>query len=559
MKSLTIILTLTAATAAQCVTAQNLAKDITIERQLNQTLRAATRLGATPSLLQPEVKVDPLKFSEIVLTAETGVNIDTLPAVAPAPAVTLSPYRGYASIGYFPAYNLGVSAGYRAIDKRNTSLGIWTQFDGVNYKLKGDDAPSLGSNAITIGADLTTIINHAGRLDLSVDFTYDNLYGMYGLNNGIGNEKADHYGVTMLNTDIHWSARNAMMAYYITGDYHLYSTSNTILPGVTQHDYNARGGTAYFLTENTQLAGSFGIDFLSTNHYMLTTDQNMVINRSAPKTLGLINFDPAFRYKNDKFKLNLGLRLQFMSHMSKSVNLAPDIHLYVTPATWVSAFATLTGGKQFNTLAHISEWCRWINPAFAYEASNIPLDAMIGVTVGPFNGFSATVKGGYAMANEWLMPAIATDNEGNIADNGVILSPVDLRAFHAQAELAYRHSSLFEGKISYQIAPGSLSHAYMINRDRAKGVLTIEAQSSPIDRLNVNASFTVRHGRSLYLGPTRFDISAYNSLDLGAQYRLTPSFTIFAQFENILNCRAPQTWMVDYQGIHGAIGAAIKF
>lgn len=540
---------------AASATAQDLNKEITIERQINPTLRSASRLSSTPSLLQPEIKIEPLKFSDILLTAETGASIDTLPAADPAPAIVKTPWRGYAAIGYFPAYNLGADLGYRVIDKDLTSLGIWAQFNGASYKSSftgdPDENERFSRNTVTAGADFTTIVRRAGRLDVSVDFTYDNLRDPWSSENN-----PVRYGLTLLNTDIHWSARNATMAYYVTADYHNFAFHKSELTLPSQHDFNIQGGTAYFFSETTQLAGSVGLDFLNTANYITPTKEGIIAGVDS-KTLGLINFTPAFRYKNDLMKLNLGFRLQFMSHMEKSVNIAPDIHFYVTPESWLTAFATVTGGKQFNPLAKLWEWSPYINPTMAYGASNIPLDATIGVTVGPFSGFSATLKGGYAMANEWLMPDF--DINGSLPLYPVALKPVDLRALHAELSMDYRLSELFAAHLSYAIAPGSQSHAYYLNRDRAKGVLKFSAESSPIDRLTVHAAFSLRHGRSFYDNETRFDIKADNSLDLGAIYRLTDNISVFADFENILNCKAPDAPFVSGQGIHGAFGATLKF
>lgn len=540
---------------AAAATAQDLNKEITIERQINPTLRSASRLSASPMLVQPEITIDPLKFSNLLLTAETGASIDTLPAADPSAAIVMTPWRGYASIGYFPAYNLGANLGYRIIDKDLTSLGVWAQFDGAAYKSSftgdPDEKERYSRNTVTAGADFTSIIRRAGRLDISADFTYDNLRDPWSSENN-----PVRYGATLLNTDIHWSARNVTMAYYVTADYHNFAFHKSGLTLPSQHDFNIQGGTAYFFSETTQLAGSVGFDFINTSNYVTPTADGNVA-RVDGKTLGLINFTPAFRYKNDLLKLNLGFRLQFMSHMEKSVNIAPDIHLYVTPLSCLTLFATVTGGKQFNPLAKLWEWNPYINPTIAYGASNIPLDATVGVSVGPFSGFSATIKGGYAMANEWLMPDC--DNYANIPFYPVVFTPVNLRAFHAELSMNYKLSDLFGAHLSYAVAPGSKGHAYYLDRDRAKGVFRVSAESSPIDRLTVHAAFSLRHGRAFYDSANRIDLKADNSLDAGALYRLTDAVSVFADFENILNCKAPDAPYVSGQGIHGAVGAAIKF
>lgn len=564
-KSAIIIAALVAGISA---TAQNFQKEITIERQFNPTLRAATRLGATPALQQPKFNVEPLRFSDVVIAAETGASIDTLAAASPMAAITPSPWRGYAAVGYFPAYNLGASAGYRIIDKSATSLGLWTQFNGSSYNgdFFGDPDEELKfrRNTVTVGSDFTAIINRAGRLDISADFTYDNLRDPWS-----ADPDPSRHSVTLLNVDAHWSARSTTMAYYVSADYHNFSfhRSQDPVTGVsgnkpftpTQHDYNLQGGTAYFFTDRMQLAGSIGMDFLSTSDYILPSVGSSLAGVRS-KTLGLINFDPSFRYSNDLMRLNIGLRIQFMSHMQKSINVAPDISFTYTPSSALSVFATLNGSKRLNTLAGLWEWCPYINSSLAYEASNIPLDANIGLTVGPFSGFSATLSGGYAMANDWLMPDF--DYENNPLDiplMPVALTPVNLRAFHGQLTLAYSHSPLLRAEASCSLAPGSRTSAWYVNRDRAKMVLNVKAESSPIDRLTVNASFTLRHGRSAWPGMEEVSLGDSNSLDLGADYALTSALNIFARVENILNNRAMITWGLPSQGIRGSIGAALKF
>lgn len=541
--------------------AQNFNKEITIERQFNPTLRAATRLGTSPVLRQPKFDIEPLRFSDIVIAAETGAAIDTLPAASPMAAISRSPYRGYAAIGYFPVYNLGASAGYRIIDKAATSLGVWAQFNGSSYNgdFGGDDGNELkfNRNTITAGADFTTIINRAGRLDISADFTYDNLREPWS-----PDSDTRRYSATLFNVDAHWSARSTTMAYYVSADYHNFSFNRSSLSLPTQHDYNLQGGTAYFFTDRLQLAGSIGMDFLSTSNYILPLDKSSLAAIGS-KTLGLINFDPSFRYNSDMMRLKIGLRIQFMSHMQKSINVAPDITFTITPSSAFTAFATVTGAKRMNTLAGLWEWCPYINPSMAYEASNVPLDANIGFTVGPFAGFSATLSGGYAMANDWLMPDYLLDIPIEGLQSGipapVVLSPVNLRAFHGKLTLAYSHSPLLGVEASCAFAPGSETSAWYMNRDRAKLVVNVKAESRPVDRLTVNASFSLRHSRSAYPGGVEMNLGDLNSLDLGADYAFTDAFSVFAKVENILNSRAQLAPGIHAQGIHGAIGAAVKF
>lgn len=553
------IITAIAMAASVAAGAQSLTKVIEIKRDYDPSLRAATRLSSSPTLVTPEIKADPLAPSQVAIAAETGAAIDTLPAAQPSPLLPLSPYRGYASLGYFPVYNLGANAGYRIIDRASTSLGVWTQFNGAKYNgsVSGADGDlqHYRRNTVTAGADFAAIINRAGRLDISADFTFDNLRDPYS-----APDNETHRNVTLLNVDAHWSARNATMAYFAEADYHnfAFSAPSATLP--SQHEINARGGTAYYFDANTQLVGTVGVNFLRTDNYTLFTPEE-ALNFDG-RTLGLINFAPAFRYSDSQFKVNIGFVLQFMSHMTKTINFAPDIRFRYIPATWLSAFANLTGGKRLNTFAQLWQWCPYINPTQGYGASNIPLDAEIGATVGPFKGFAATLKGGYSMANDWLMPtAYGLVNQPATAP---VMIAQNLRAFHATLSLGWHYTPLIGAEVSYSVAPGSQGHAWYVNRDRAKGVLDIKVESRPLDRLMLDASFQLRHGRqaSAIIVPGVFEpfaLPASNSLDLGATYTLSDALSVFAQLENILDCKALQTVGISGQGIHGLVGASLKF
>lgn len=539
---------------ATSAAAQNFNKEITIERDITPSLRSATRVGGTPAMVRPEIKTAPLRAYENVIPAETGATIDTLPAADTQAQITPTPYRGYAAAGYFPTYNLAASAGYRIIDRKTTSLGLWTQFDGTNYRRGADLDPDnkqyhFRRNTVTIGSDFTTIINRAGRLDVSADFTYDNLRVPYSSDND-----PHYYGITLFNGDAHWSARNATMAYYVEGDYHNFGFHNSGVDLPTQHRIHAQGGTAYFFDESIQLAGSIGVDFLSTSDfYMLRWGG---IEAYSSRTIGLIDFSPAFRYGSDQWKLNFGFKLQFMSHMEKSVNFAPDIRLSYTPLSYLSAFATVDGGKRLNTLAELWEWCPYINPTVAYGASNIPLDATIGVTVGPFAGASVTLKGGYSMANEWLMGVTPTDHYASALFTPVIFTPMNLRSVHGQLTASYSRGDLFGAEASISLSGGE-RNAWYVNRDGAKIVVSMKAQSHPTDRLDLRASFSMRIGRPKYYDDL-FERNL-NSLNIGATYAITPAFSVMADVENLLGCHASITPGIPCQGVHGAIGAAIKF
>ena len=112
MKKISYIL-LFAAFSAQ---AQKLSTEITVERTVVPAERAATRLNSvSPSIVPATVQDTRIDMAEYGQPGTLTRSSYLLAPAAWADTFALSPYRGYVSAGYFPVYNLGVSAGYRLL------------------------------------------------------------------------------------------------------------------------------------------------------------------------------------------------------------------------------------------------------------------------------------------------------------------------------------------------------------------------------------------------------------------------------------------------------------
>lgn len=567
-------------------------KEITIEREIHPTLRAVSRLNTSPTLLQPVTERPRLTFSDMTVAAEIPGMITSLEPAASSPAIPLSPYRGYAALGYFPSFNLGASAGYRFIDKAYSSLGAWMQYNGNSYKADGlfigDDA-TLRRHTITAGADMTYIFRRAGRLDISAGFSYSSL-------NRPWLHSDSNLGVTQYDITADWSARNREMAYFISAAFSGFSYNDpdasisTISPSgneiisaqtPTENRYSIKGGTAYFITSNSSLAGRVNVDFLHYSSFnslssvrnAFTGDASEIYSTDG-KTYGLISLAPSYRYKDGIFRANIGLLLQFSTNSDKTLHIAPDVNLSARPLKYLSAYVKFGGGEHLNTYQSLFDFTPYGSSSLAYGNSHIPFTAEAGISVGPFSGFSAEISGGYAAANDWLMPTTYLNGDTDESPT-YIYDTYDLRAWYASASLRYKYSDLLTLSASCTIAPGSERHALYLNRDRAKQIVSFKATVSPIKKLTVDASFSLRAGRSAMIinygttpwindgenviGKSSYNLGNDNSLDLGGAYCLMDNLTVFLRCENILNRQAMLLPGLPSQGFKGLVGAAYKF
>lgn len=563
------------------VSAQTLTKEIVIERDVEPTLPEAVRITGYPALVQPKAPASRLTFVDVTAATRIPGMLTTLePANGQSP-ITLSPYRGYASIGYFPAYNLGISAGYSILAKPATSLNVWTQFDGCSYKDQYDE--SLNRNAVTVGADFSHLFGRSRRLDVSADFTY-NAY------NRPWEEKDANHNTLAFDIDAAWSARLRSLAYYVTAGFEHFGLSGKEV-GLTYHDLDASAqnigkvslGGIYSITEKASVAAQIGADFVNNNHInqlLNGADVNgvginiPVLYPGEGKTLGLFTFAPALRYSSGAFSTNIGFKAQVATNAGKTFHIAPDVRFNLRPVSTFGVSLSLGGGEHINRLSELYNVNPYMSVAQGFKFSEVPFTADLALTVGPFYGASLELFGGYAMANDWLMPDAAdvTGAQGivDVTDRQVyatMFSAVDLRAVHYGAKFSWKYNKNIEASVKYTGAPGSYSHSYYLNRDRARHVLEAKASVTPFAPLTIDASFELRAGRSLYSNwgvlsdnaPLRYNLSNANSLNIGANYRLTDALSVFARVENILGRRALLYNMLEQQGIHGLIGASLKF
>ncbi|MDE6270796.1 MAG: hypothetical protein K2M12_08110, partial [Muribaculaceae bacterium] len=175
------------AAVAMPAIAQNLSTEVKVDRTVVPAERSAERLGGVhPAIVAAQVNTPRLSMSEYDSPGSITRSARLLAPVSWADTFKLSPYRGYLSAGYFPAYNLGVSAGYRLIHNADTRLGIWGQFDGYSYKsdAAAGTKDTYSNNTFAVGVDFDHRFRNVGVLNVKASTSYGSLKtGDYGLIN----------------------------------------------------------------------------------------------------------------------------------------------------------------------------------------------------------------------------------------------------------------------------------------------------------------------------------------------------------------------------------------
>ena len=270
--------------------------------------------------------------------------------------------------------------------------------------------------------------------------------------------------------------------------------------------------------------------------------------------------------------MKIGARIDFTFNSGKKFHIAPDVLLGVNPSDGFGASLRIGGGETLNTMQSLTAYSPYICQAMAYGVSNRPLTADLALRFGPLQGASITLDLGYNAANNWLMPYSL--------DDMLMFAPTKLRSFKAGATARWTFRRLLALEARFHTVLGNSEKASCPEwRDRARRVLGVGVKVTPIRRLSVNLAYELRMKRSMPVAggneylfstaeiaaaqlldePLCFDLKNVSNLSVGASYRLTDAFTVFARVENALNTRSYLMPLVADQGISGLFGVGYKF
>lgn len=573
----------------------SLTKEIKVEREVEPLIREAKRLNISPEIsLSPFNKTD-LTYSDRTITARIPSTFSLLEPAAYLDSVPRAPWRGYVAGGYFPIFNAALSAGYRIIDTERSNLDLWMQYDGYRYSVKADDKSyARYSNTLQIGSKLHTLIGSKSALDLSLNYLVDRFRYPAFINTDfiqLGEEPVHNMHQTVNNVEFAagFTSKIKDFSYKLRLDYnHFGYAQSGVWPRfeIEDYPYNSQylnpvrenhitiGGN---LTTNDETAsrGIVNLDLSVvsnsrrsiTDYPFLTVDDPFKPDKNYNHAL--LTLTPGYIYTVNNFTLDLRARIDLTFNSGKFFHIAPDVNISWRPANILTIWAKLGGGEWQNTLLSLYEVSELSQPMMAYQNSHIPLTVNAGITAGPFKGGWIKLYGGYARANDWLMPAVTSPG---------ILSfyALDIKGIHGGVAMGYNYRDFAEIELKFEGAPTGLRKGYYLWRDRAGQVFDLKISAKPLRPLTVSASWQLRANRSVCF-PEYFDFSSSDNIhttvettitnrlnnlsliNIGGNWQFNNRFGVFVTLENILGRHTTDVDLLPGQGFHGLVGASYKF
>lgn len=595
-----------AAGCALPATAQQLSKEITIEREIVPEVRAASRLELFPRTLSFAPQKGTLQFSDYTEATSINPGISPLGAARTEAAIALTPYRGYVDASYFPTATVGVSAGYSIIDNNRTHLNVWGQFDNNSYNgrpLSYCDKTTYSRLGGSLGVDFATRIAQAGELSLATAVKYHRFSNLDRLLLEADPDFTDATDIRKWQGTLEWTANAGWEGWNSTGlRYHagvnfgLMNFTSPTASGIRalhngpeqtfefkpvhEKRFGASFGAAQTIGNAQQAGVEIAADFLNINHYRTIADLqtlNMVdggetsvaalknLADAGSRTFGLVSLSPYYRYapQGGVVSLKAGVRLDFSIHSSKAVHVAPDVLLGVNPASGFGAWLKIDGGEQLNTISRLADFTPFISPLMGYGMSNVPVKGEFGLRFGPFKGAAVTLDVAYAAANNWLMPA------WEAGARQIVFQADKLRSWKAGVHVMWNYRSAVALEAGFEtLLDGGYSHAWLDWTDRSRTRLTASVTIRPVEPLTIDLGYTMGLHRRMTVLPSDAEAISYVSdmnlknrhrVNVGASYSISQPLTVFVRVENLLNRNEFDAISVASQGITGAIGVGYKF
>lgn len=568
--------------------AQDLHKDIDASREIVPTEREVNKLPVSPAIKLPALPPVRLSLTERAISAPVTPEITFLQPAAYADTLYTSPYRGYVMGGISPYPFDGMfSAGYRITDTDRVRLSGWLQYDTDNYK---QTDLYWRNQTVSAGMDLRWAAGRESYFKASVDYTFDHYNNYHAWLNDNGEFTLPHYwqSFNMLNIDTRWYSNVQALQYNcgITYNHSAMARPSKVLPTleteplkpVRQNMVDINGSARLPFDDNSYVGLDADIKVIGMSRYTsiedvvgedaLYSDYAAVSNPSV--TRGLVTLLPNYSYKSLLFTARIGARLQFNIKSGKVFHISPDVLLGWNPSSMFAVSAKFSGGVATNSLDQLYGIMPYLNPSMGYDFSNVPLTSELKVTVGPWHSAYIELFGGYSRANDWLMP---TNLHGVHNEINAMFKAVDIKGFHAGAEVGYTYRRLGSLKLRYMTALSSdYDEGYYLWRDRARHVFDARLRVHPIANLDIDLAYELRAGRRLMdrytvvsslpdvvTTVTSRNLHNISNLSLGATYHVIDPLSVFVQADNLLDRSATDISLRPVQGFNVMIGASYQF
>lgn len=571
-------------------------QDISVEGKYVPEFIARDRIGLFPKPVKFPMETSSLSYSL------TGVPADFTPEAVAMPATgwratrDRAAARGYVDLGLGSWLQSTLSAGYRIIDTRESTLGVRLQHNSTSLWKPEVSEAMADTRMWRYDESLGLYGNHTfdgkGRLDAAVDYHIGN-FNYYGYDpasliseavNVYRDDDAPTQTLNDVSARIGWHsisdgdniAWNVGAGARYFGFRRMYTpggfgkTAPDATTGGRETRVDLTGGVVFPTSTKSRLGIDLDASLLAYGKYEARGGISDAALPEAPDTYGMVTLTPYYRFTRSRLDIRIGARVDLAFNAGPEADrygtfhIAPSVKLDFNAGPMV-LYVHADGGSRLHTLAACNEYDYYQQPAlYATTPVYTPLDARVGVAFGPFSGFHAGADIAYRTSRGeyfggWYQLALngryVADGLPDMIDGRTVVydysadNKSNLSGFSIGVNAGYDAGRYFriEAEGRYQRQDGKTG--YFNGYDRPEWTAAVTVETNPWSTLRFKIGYDLRAMRMMPVAARFADTSALNGsftvmnrlpnmsmLNFGASYGITRDFDVWVQADNLL-CR----------------------
>jgi hypothetical protein len=538
---------------------QDLSREMTLEREYDPIVQDAAKINTLPVVRDVTIAKRPIVYSDYAVPMLPDKEMNILPAGTLMTDIEHGKRNGYLHFAGGMLMNFNGDFGYHLLNTDRDKLNIWFSHRSTNGNVRFA-ADSVSKRRARLNDNIGGLdFKHrfdAMTLSLGGNFGYStfNYYG-YPAPPAAGNsDSTTNQGNRYTNIYAGVASNGtSSVGYHIDVDYRHFNQKYALSKeqdGMTENSAGLNLGISSPVNGGRRFGVDLKVNMLTYTAPAPAGSYRTVID-SAFDNRYEVTLSPYCRMESDRLKLLFGLNLMLVSRDETEMLISPNIALDVPIAGWSLFYLNLGGGIESNTMYELSRRNRYINPAFAPDASKTWADMNLGIRSSASAGLWFDIFAGYKYteADVFYNPSSTLRTDNGFNSVSMVFQPVSQR-IQAGATLKYDHKRLFDFYLKGIYHHYNLKyHDTWKNAYAADGLdenseikpygipaLTFHAGINvhPVEPLTLSLHYQMASGMYAYINKENVKMNTLSDLNLRASWQFADAFGIYAQLNNLL-------------------------
>lgn len=569
MKQITILFIIALLPALSMFSQENdtLQREVTIVKEFTPIIRDAEKINTMPPVATPTFNRRAVNYSYTATPTQVPtIAYDVNIPYTPTSDTNNRKHRGYLDFGIGAYLAMFGNAGYHILDTPHDQLNIGVQFTSFN-----GDIP-INSHAPAINESSTRQTFYDTRAGLRYAHTFDNnismsLHGAYRyldfnyfgvagetpvgtmlqpfnkVHNlfaelRIENKEAQHYDYE------HW---------YATAGYSLYNNNRGAYVPTSSNEHHAYINSAYkyMLNKYWSVGGEVKFDYLQYNGLIHRDGNETNLNTSDnTQHIFMARLLPGIEYKKNKFFFRAGVIADISVNDDAIFNFAPDIRLNWEFVENYFIYAQIGGGKKLHTWNDFSQHCIYFDPSCRIPSSYSPIDGQVGFRFRFIPELSLSAYTGYEIASGALFQSVQKSTQA------IAWQSIDASCFKIGARIDANILQYVTLSVDAVYREWKQKKASIITYDKPRWEGNARIAIHPHKLFDIELGYNMQLDRDFGIYGRLNDI---HNLQILVSYHPVEWLTVFAQGNNLLNCKYDYYYGLPAPRIQAMGGIELKF